>query len=74
MAVDRTQRVDHSMRAMDAMMAFGDHQQVIGGIFENVHSMEVRDTALRSCYTSWCLGCSLIRPSESWPSKHIGMT
>lgn len=35
-------RVDHSMRAMDAMLSYGDHQQVIGGIFENVHSMEVR--------------------------------
>jgi hypothetical protein len=27
---------------MDAMLSYGDHQQVIGGIFENVHSMEVR--------------------------------
>lgn len=35
-------RVDHSMRAMDAMLSYGDHQQVIVGIFENVHSMEVR--------------------------------
>jgi hypothetical protein len=34
-------RVDHSMRAMDAMLSYGDHQQVVSGIFENVHSMEV---------------------------------
>jgi hypothetical protein len=26
---------------MDAMLSYGDHQQVIGGIFENIHSMEV---------------------------------
>jgi hypothetical protein len=35
--------VDHSMKAMDTMSSYGDHQQVIGGIYENIHSMEVRN-------------------------------
>jgi hypothetical protein len=34
--------IDHGMKAMDTMSSYGDHQQVIGGIYENIHSMEVR--------------------------------
>ena len=37
----KTRRIDHSMRAMDAMLSYGDHQQVVAGIHENIHSMEV---------------------------------
>ena len=29
------------MRCMDSMLSYGDHSAVIGGIYENVHSMEV---------------------------------
>jgi len=35
-------KVDHAMRCMDSMLSYGDHSAVIGGIYENVHSMEVR--------------------------------
>jgi hypothetical protein len=49
-AAAQAKRVDHSMRAMDAMLSYGDHQQVVSGIFENVHSMEV-------CFCMHCAGC-----------------
>lgn len=45
-----TGRVDHSMKAMDAMLSYGDHQQVIAGIYENVHSIEVTTTSFLFLY------------------------
>jgi hypothetical protein len=63
-AVAKAQRVDHSMRAMDAMLSYGDHQQVVGGIFENVHSMEVSAAGCiltpRFCSYAVVKGCGLI--------------
>lgn len=47
-------RVDHSMRAMDAMLSYGDHQQVIAGIHENVHSIEVRFAFMLRDYLFMC--------------------
>jgi len=38
-------KVDCSMKVMDAMLSYGDHQQVIAGIFENIHSIDPLDPA-----------------------------
>ena len=38
-------KVDCSMKVMDAMLSYGDHQQVISGIFENIHSIDPLDPA-----------------------------
>jgi hypothetical protein len=38
-------KVDCSMKVMDSMQSYGDHQQVISGIFENIHSIDPLDPA-----------------------------
>ena len=42
------------MRAMDSMLSYGDHSVVIGGIYENVHSMEVRVMCVCLVYVPVC--------------------
>ena len=57
-------KVDHAMRCMDSMLSYGDHSAVIGGIYENVHSMEVSVCGWQCDYsfvnTSVALCCAVL--------------
>jgi len=57
-------KVDCSMKVMDSMQSYGDHQQVISGIFENIHSIDPLDPA----FTKHAIGSDWISFSDELQS------